>query len=83
MNLYLYLIGSMISIDRLHEHYLEHRRSLPVIRLLVMCMTEIDDILVTGKDNEEHLHNLGEVLRQLKEASMKFKREKSLLFVRS
>ena len=33
----------------------------------------IDDILVTG---EEHLHNLGEVLRRLEEAGMKVKREK-------
>ena len=29
----------------------------------------IDDILVTGKD-EEHLRNLGEVLRRLEEAGM-------------
>ena len=36
----------------------------------------IDDILVTGKDIEEHLHNLGEVLRWLEEAGMKVKREK-------
>ena len=36
----------------------------------------IDDILLTGKDIEEHLHNLGEVLRRLEEAGMKVKREK-------
>ena len=36
----------------------------------------IDDILVTGKDIEEHLHNLGEVLRRLEEAGMKVKHEK-------
>ena len=36
----------------------------------------IDDIFVTVKDIEEHLHNLGEVLRRLEEAGMKVKREK-------
>ena len=36
----------------------------------------IDDILVTGKDDEEHLRNLGEVLRQLEGAGMKLKHEK-------
>lgn len=36
----------------------------------------IDDILVTGKDDEEHLRNLGEVLRHLEEAGMRLKREK-------
>ena len=36
----------------------------------------IDDILMTGKDIKEHLRNLGEVLRWLKEAGMKVKCEK-------
>ena len=36
----------------------------------------IDDILVTGKTDEEHLRNLGEVLKRLDEAGMRLKREK-------
>ena len=36
----------------------------------------IDDILVTGKTTEEHLEHLTEVLRQLKEAGMRLKKEK-------
>ena len=41
----------------------------------------IDDILVTGKDDEEHLRNLGEVLRRLEEAGLKLKREKCLFLL--
>ena len=41
----------------------------------------IDDILVTSKDDEEHLHNVGEVLRRLEEAGMKLKREKCLFLL--
>ena len=41
----------------------------------------IDDILVTGKDSDEHLRNLGEVLRRLEEAGMKVKREKCLFLL--
>ena len=41
----------------------------------------IDDILVTGKNDEEHLRNLGEVLRRLEEAGMELKREKCLFLL--
>ena len=41
----------------------------------------IDDIFVTGKDDEEHLRILGEVLRQLEEAGMKLKCEKCLFLL--
>ena len=41
----------------------------------------IDDMLVTGKDIEEHLRNLGEVLRRLEEAGMKVKHEKCLFLL--
>lgn len=36
----------------------------------------LDDILVTGQTTEEHLAHLNEVLRRLKEAGMKLKKEK-------
>ena len=36
----------------------------------------IDDILVTGRDDQEHLEHLEEVLRRLKEAGMRLKSEK-------
>ena len=38
--------------------------------------TYIDDILVTGQDEQEHLDHLDEVLRRLKEAGMRLKKEK-------
>ena len=36
----------------------------------------IDDILVTGKSTEEHLHNLETVLQRLEQAGLRLKREK-------
>ena len=36
----------------------------------------IDDILITGRDEQEHLAHLEEVLRRLKEAGMRLKSEK-------
>ena len=36
----------------------------------------INDILITGRTNEEHLKHLAEVLLRLKEAGMRLKREK-------
>ena len=38
----------------------------------------MNNILVTGKDIKEHLHNLGGVMRRLEEAGMKVKHEKCL-----
>ena len=43
--------------------------------ILGVCV-HIDDILVTGKTTGEHLEHLAEVLRRLKEAGMRLKREK-------
>ena len=40
-----------------------------------MCVY-IDDILVTGKTPEEHLHNLNEVLQCLESAGLHIKKEK-------
>jgi beta-lactamase superfamily II metal-dependent hydrolase len=36
----------------------------------------INDILVTGRDDQDHLEHLEEVLRRLKEAGMRLKSEK-------
>lgn len=36
----------------------------------------LDDVLVTGSDDREHLHNLVEVLRRMAEAGMRLKRGK-------
>lgn len=36
----------------------------------------IDDVLVTGRTDAEHLHNLSEVLRRMAEAGMRLKRDK-------
>lgn len=36
----------------------------------------IDDILITGKDDTEHLHNLASVLHRLQEAGMRLKKQK-------
>ena len=40
----------------------------------VVCY--IDDILVTGKDEESHLHNLDEVLSQLEKHGFQHKKSK-------
>ena len=40
----------------------------------VICY--IDDILVTGKDDEEHLHNLNEVFKRLQAHGVRIKRDK-------
>ena len=45
-------------------------RDLPTV---VVC---IDDILVAGKSQEEHLANLAQVLQQLEDAGMRLKKEK-------
>ena len=41
---------------------------------MVVCW--VDDILVTGKDDQEHLRNLDLVLTRLAEAGLRLKREK-------
>ena len=40
------------------------------------CLVYLDDILVTGKDFEEHLRNLEEVLQAIQEAGLKLKPSK-------
>ena len=40
----------------------------------------LDDIVVTGTSEEEHLHNLEKLLRRLEEAGVRLKREKCVFF---
>ena len=47
----------------------------------VVCY--IDDILVTGKDQEEHLQNLNEVFSRLEKHGFRLKREKCTLLAKS
>jgi len=35
------------------------------------CLVYLDDIIVVGKDFEEHLKNLGMVLQKLKQANLR------------
>ena len=43
----------------------------------------IDDILVTGSTDEQHLHRLKEVFKRLKDAGLKLKQEKCAFFQQS
>ena len=47
----------------------------------VICY--IDDILVTGKSEADHLHNLEAVLKQLQQYGIRLKREKCSFFQKS
>ena len=47
-----------------------------------MCVY-IDDILITGRNEQEHLDHLEEVLRRLKEAGIRLKKEKCEYLLRS
>ena len=47
-----------------------------VLKWLPMVVAYFDDILVSGKTEQEHLTNLAQVLDQLDSAGMKFKKEK-------
>ena len=47
-----------------------------------MCVY-IDDILVTGATEQEHLANLAQVLQRLDTAGMKLKRPKCVFLLRS
>jgi hypothetical protein len=47
-----------------------------------VCVS-IDDILVTGATEEEHLANLAQVLRRLESAGMRLKREKCAFLLKS
>ena len=47
-----------------------------LLRGLPMVSVYIDDIVVSGKTQEEHLHNLNEVLQRLQSASLQLKKEK-------
>ena len=43
----------------------------------------LDDILITGRTEEEHLRNLAEVLKRLREAGLKLKRNKCFFLAKS
>ncbi|KAL3190137.1 hypothetical protein MRX96_020454 [Rhipicephalus microplus] len=43
----------------------------------------LDDILITGIDNGDHMQNLHNVLARLQDAGLKLKREKSMFMVPS
>ena len=43
---------------------------------LDMVVCRVDDILVTGKDDQDHLRNLNLVLTRLAEAGLRLKHEK-------
>ena len=47
-----------------------------LLRGLPMVSVYIDDIVVSGKTQEEHLHNLNEVLQRLQSAGLHLKKEK-------
>ena len=49
-----------------------------LLRDLPMVVVYIDDILVAGRSQEEHLVNLAQVLQRLEEAGMRLKKEKCL-----
>ena len=42
----------------------------------VQCYNYIDDILITGSNEEEHLHNLEEVLKRLSQYRIRVKEDK-------
>ena len=43
----------------------------------------LDDILITGRTEEERLRNLAEVLKRLREAGLKLKRNKCFFLAKS
>ena len=52
-----------------------------LLRGLPMVCVYIDDIIVSGKTQEEHLHNLNEVLQRLQSAGLHLKKEKCSFFL--
>ena len=47
-----------------------------LLQVLPAVAVSLDDILITGRDEKEHCDNLQEVLKRLKEAGLRLKREK-------
>ena len=47
-----------------------------LLQALPMVCVYIDDIIISGKTPEEHLHNLNEVLQRLESAGLRLKKEK-------
>ena len=44
-----------------------------------MVVCRVDDILVSGKNDQNHIKNLNEVLERLKQAGLRLKMEKCIL----
>ena len=49
-----------------------------ILHNIPQVIVRIDDILVTGKDREKHLHNLEKVLTRLEQAGVHLKKEKCI-----
>ena len=47
-----------------------------VLHGIPMVVCRVDDILVSGKNDQDHLKNLNEVLTRLKQAGLRLKMEK-------
>ena len=51
-----------------------------VLQGIPMVVRRVDDILVSGKNDQDHLKNLNEVLSRLKQAGLRLKMEKCKLY---
>ena len=50
---------------------------------LLCCVVYLDDILITGQTNQEHLDNVHEVLQRLEKVGMKLKKSKCVFMMKS
>ena len=54
-----------------------------ILQGITHCICYLDDILVTGRSDEEHLQNLRRVLQRLWEHGMKLRHDKCIVFQNS
>ena len=52
-----------------------------ILRGLPLTVVRVDDILVTGTDDVDHLYNVEQVLSRLEETGLKAKRPKCQFFL--
>ena len=69
---YTHLLFGVASAPAIFQRTME-----TALKGLPMVVTYLDDILVAGETEEEHLSNLSQVLERLDSAGMKLKRENS------